>query len=219
MTTLMDTALAILGWGYVHQGDLEKAREFAKRALKTAGQPGAASGNALPTQAAVAMIYSEMEELEEAHSCATEAVKLSKGRMVGGWEGMACVVMGRVLARMGEPRHEEAAEYVNKALMILDKYKFRTWFAIGVLTLGEIYARSVHRKKALQSLKKAETMFKEMGMDYWIARTYTIYAELFKRKGDKSKARENLCMGIDILKECGADGWVDKYERELAKLY
>jgi class 3 adenylate cyclase/tetratricopeptide (TPR) repeat protein len=218
MTTLMDTALAILGWGYVHQGDLEKAREFAESALKAAGQIGAASGNAIATQSAVALIYSEKGELEEAHLCATEAVKLSKGRMVGGWEGMACVVMGRVLARMGEPRHEEAEEYVKEALMILDKYRVRTWFAIGLFTLGEIYARSANRKKALQSLKKAETMFKEMGMDYWLAQTYTIYAELFKRKGDKSKARENLCMGIDILKECGADGWAEKYERELAKL-
>jgi tetratricopeptide (TPR) repeat protein len=159
-----------------------------------------------------------MGDLEKAYSCATEAVKLSKGRRVGGWEGMACVVMGRVLARMGEPRHEEAEEYVKEALMILDKYGLRTLFAIGVFTMGEIYARYVNREQALQSLKKAETMFKEMGMDYWLAQTYTIYAELFKSKGDKSKARENLCIGIDLLKECGADGWVEKYERELLKL-
>ena len=218
MTTLMDTTLAVLGWGYVHHGDLEKAREFAGSALKAASQPGAASGNALPTQATVALIYYEMGDLEKAYLCATEAVNLSKGRMVGLWEGLACFVMGRVLARMGEPKHDEAEEYVKKALMILDKYRARTWIAIGVLTLGEIYTRSANIKKALQSLKKAEKMFKEMGMDNWLAQTYAIYAKLFKRKGDKLKARENLCMGIDILKKCGADGWVEKYERELAKL-
>ncbi len=91
-------------------------------------------------------------------------------------------------------------------------------FANGTFTLGEIYAHSGHKEKALQNLKKAEAMFKEMGMDYWLARTYIIYTELYKRKGDKSKARDNLCKAIDILKECGADGWVEKYERELATL-
>jgi tetratricopeptide (TPR) repeat protein len=218
MTTLMDTALANLGWGYVHQGDLKKAREFAERALVATSQAGTASGNAIPTQSFLAMIYSEVGDLEKAHLCANEAVKLSEKRMVGGWEGLSCFVLGLVLARMDGPRHEEAKECIKRALMILDEYRLRPMFANGTFTLGEIYTHSGHKEKALQNLKKAEAMFKEMGMDYWLARTYVIYTELYKREGDKSKARDNLCKAIDILKECGADGWVEKYERELAIL-
>ena len=113
------------------------------------------------------MIYSEVGELEKAHSCANEAVKLSKERMVGGWEGLSCFVLGLVLAPMDEPRHEEAEECIKRALMILDEYRLRPLFANGTFTLGEIYAHSGHKEKALQNLKKAEAMFKEMEM--WAA--------------------------------------------------
>jgi class 3 adenylate cyclase/tetratricopeptide (TPR) repeat protein len=218
MATLMDPALANLGWGYVHQGDPEKAREFAERALMATCQPGAASSNALPTQSILAMIYSELGDLEKAHSCATEAFKLSKQRMVGGWEGLTCFVLGLVLARMEEPRHEEAEECIERALMILDEYRLRPWFANGTFTLGEFYTRSGHKEKALENLKKAEEMFKEMGMDYWLARTHAFYAEQFTRKGDKSKTKENLNKAIEIFRKCGADGWVKRYEEEMAAL-
>ena len=208
MTTLMDIALAILGLGYVHQGDLEKAREFAERALVATCQPGAASSNAVPTQSILTMIYSEVKDLEKAYSCASEAVKLSKQRTVGGWEGMTYFVLGLVLARMGEQRHKKAEEWIGRALKIFDEYRLRPWFANGIFTMGEIYTRSGNR----------EEMFKEMGMNYWLARTYALYAEAFKRKGDKSKAKENLNKAIKIYKECGADGWVKKAEKELTEL-
>jgi class 3 adenylate cyclase/tetratricopeptide (TPR) repeat protein len=218
MTTLMDITLANLGWGYVHQGDLKKAREFAERALTAAYQAGTATGNAIGTQSCLAMIYSEIGELNKAQSCANEAVKLSKDRMVGGWEGFSCLASGLVLARIHGPSNEAAMESIKKALIISDKYGFKPMFANATLLLGEIYVHSDHREKALQNLKKAEALFKEMSMDYGLARTYAIYAELYKRKGDKSKARDNLCKAIDILKECGADGWVEKYKGEMAAL-
>jgi len=37
--------------------------------------------------------------------------------------------------------------------------------------LGELYLGTGQREKGLKNLKKAEAMFKEMGMDYWLART------------------------------------------------
>jgi tetratricopeptide (TPR) repeat protein len=159
-----------------------------------------------------------LEELEKAHSCATEATKLSKQRMVGGWKGLTYLVLGLVLVRMEEQRHKEAEECIERAVMIFDEYRLRPWFANATFTLGEFYMRSGHEQKALENLKKAEEMFKEMEMDYGRARIYAFYAELFKRKGDKSKAKENLNKAIEIFQECGADGWVKKAEREWAGL-
>jgi hypothetical protein len=37
--------------------------------------------------------------------------------------------------------------------------------------LGELYVDTGQREKGLKNLKKAEVLFKEMGMDYWLART------------------------------------------------
>ena len=44
---------------------------------------------------------------------------------------------------------------------------------LGHLWLGEVYAESGRREEALGNLKKAETMFREMGMDYWLGKGST----------------------------------------------
>jgi tetratricopeptide (TPR) repeat protein len=178
MTTLMDPTLASLGLGYVHQGNLQKARKLADQAIVAASQPGAASGNAIQTRSISAMIYSEVGDLDKAHSCATEAVTLSAERTAGGWEGYAHFAYGLVLARMGKERFKEAEECIKRALTILNEYGLRPCLATGILALGEIYARSSQSKKALDTLKKAAGLFREMGMDYWFDKTQTVLEKL-----------------------------------------
>ena len=93
------------------------------------------------------------------------------------------------------------------------------WYStLGYFYLGESCANAGQREKALDHLRIAEKMFKEIGIRYYLGKTYIIHADLYKRKGDQLKAKENLSKAIEILKQCGADGWVDKYEKELAEL-
>jgi hypothetical protein len=51
-------------------------------------------------------------------------------------------------------------------------------YAQGHLFLGEVYAHSGQKEKALEHLKEAETMFQEMGMDYWLGVTREVSAGL-----------------------------------------
>ena len=178
MATLMDPTLACLGLGHIYQRQLEKAKNFADQAIVAACKPEAASGNAILTQSVLAMVYSELGDLEKAHSCATEAVKISKERKVGTWEGSANFVYGLVLARMGKQRLEEAEECIDRALLILNEYGLKPWLANALITLGEIYARSGQIKKAIEASGKAREMFREMGMDYWSDRTQKFLARL-----------------------------------------
>ena len=171
MTTLKDPTLASLGLGYIYKGNLEKARELADHAIVAACQPGAASGNAILTQSISSMIYSEVGDLEKAHSCAIEAVRLSTERTVGAWEGIAHHACGLVYARMGREKYKEAEECLERALIILNEYGLRPWLTNGILALGEIYARSGQSKKSQDALKKAAELFQEMGMDYWLDKT------------------------------------------------
>jgi tetratricopeptide (TPR) repeat protein len=171
MATLMDPALAILGLGYIYHGDPDTAQKLADRAIVAACQPGAASANAILTQSISAMVYIEAGNLEKAHSCATKAILITKGRNVGAWEGTTHVVLGLVLARLGKDRYEEAIECIEKALMILTEYNLKPWLAIGFLTIGEIYARTGQIKKAQETLRRASKMFQEMEIDYWLERT------------------------------------------------
>ncbi len=178
MATLMDPALASLGLGYIYLGELEKARKYADRAIVAACQPGAAAGNALLTQLLLSMVYSEVGDLEKAHSCAAEAVKLSEGRMIGAWEGLTHLTLGMVLTRMGKERIAEAQKCVERSLKILDEYKLKPWLANGILTLGEIYASSDRIKEAAEALSKAAGMFRKMGMDYWLTKTLKVLERL-----------------------------------------
>jgi len=91
-------------------------------------------------------------------------------------------------------------------------------FSRGFFYLGELFANTNRREKAIESLKKAEVEFTDMGMDYWKGRTYGVYADLYKKEGDETKAKKNLNEAIEIMKKCSADGWVEKYEKELAAL-
>jgi tetratricopeptide (TPR) repeat protein len=115
-------------------------------------------------------------------------------------------------------KRDKAEEYIFQGIKISEELKLRPYIASGYLYLGELYADTSQREKALENLKKVEAEFKAIGMDYPLALTYTIYAGLYKRDGEKSKAKENLNKAIKILKECGADGLVEKYEIELDAL-
>ena len=48
----------------------------------------------------------------------------------------------------------------------------------GYLFLGELYADTGERDKALENLNKAEAMFQEMGMDYWLRKTQEVLGRL-----------------------------------------
>ena len=57
---------------------------------------------------------------------------------------------------------------------ILDELKLKPWTTQGYLHLGELYADRGQSEKALETLKKAEDAFQEMGMDCWLRRTQEV---------------------------------------------
>ena len=48
---------------------------------------------------------------------------------------------------------------------------------LGHLWLGEVYTEAGRREEALENLTKAETMFRQMGMDYWQAKAQEVLAK------------------------------------------
>jgi hypothetical protein len=52
----------------------------------------------------------------------------------------------------------------------LNDRKIKPWSSIGYYNLGMLQADCGQLEEALGNLKKAEKMFKEMGMDYWTTR-------------------------------------------------
>ena len=56
----------------------------------------------------------------------------------------------------------------------MEELKAKPYYAQGHLFLGELYANAGRKEQALENLKKAETMFREMGMDFWVDQTRTL---------------------------------------------
>ena len=58
-----------------------------------------------------------------------------------------------------------------KDLDLLEELKLKGFLSQGYLDLGELYSDMKRKDESLKYLKKAEGMFKEMGMDYFLNKT------------------------------------------------
>ncbi len=61
-------------------------------------------------------------------------------------------------------------------MKIADELNTKPIYPQGHLFLGEVYAHHNQREKARQYLTKAETMFRELGMDYRLSVTREVLA-------------------------------------------
>lgn len=93
-------------------------------------------------------------------------------------EGLSLIWMGRILGRSDASRKDKAEQYILKGINILEKVELKPFYTLGRFFLGEFYLDAGQREKAAKNLKKADSMFQEMGMDYWLARTREVMQRL-----------------------------------------
>jgi tetratricopeptide (TPR) repeat protein len=162
-----------LGWGYYMLGDMETAREHAERAIRIQGDTG------IPFLLSCAyhtlsVVHLDSGNLEEARRCADEALKLSQNNNEKWAEGVSRILLGRVLGKAEKSQFTEAEECILQGIKIQDELRLEPWSYTGYLYLGELYAATGKKEKALETLKKAKVAFQEMGMDYWLRRTQEV---------------------------------------------
>ncbi|MBE9533381.1 MAG: guanylate cyclase, partial [Proteobacteria bacterium] len=112
--------------------------------------------------------------LEQAQKFVEKAVNLARQRNEKSVEGVSKIWMGRILGKKDKSKVDKAEGCILQGIKILEELKQKPSYAEGYVYLGELYGDTGHREKALENLKKAEGMFKEMGMDYWLARTQEV---------------------------------------------
>ena len=93
-------------------------------------------------------------------------------------QGIARIDLGKILAKACSARSDDAEECIARGITILGELKLRPFMSQGHLYLGELYADTGRREKALERLKKAEAEFKAMGMDYWLRKTQEVLARV-----------------------------------------
>jgi hypothetical protein len=88
--------------------------------------------------------------------------------------GESLIYLGMILGKMDKQQYSNAEEYILQGIELCNKWKMRPLRSEGYLYLGELYYDADQRKKGLENLKKAESEFTEMGMDYWLSRTQEV---------------------------------------------
>ena len=93
-------------------------------------------------------------------------------------EGLSRAWLGRVMAKI-EPAQPEAAEQVIlQGIQQLEELGILTQSAMAHMWLGQINAEAGKREEALRTLKKVESMCREMGMKYWLGKATDALARL-----------------------------------------
>jgi class 3 adenylate cyclase/tetratricopeptide (TPR) repeat protein len=177
MLIILGTGLAALADAYRLLGELGTARKHAERALGVGSDSGLSVAWA-QAYYSLTMIYLDSGDLENARSCAAEALKLSQDNNERWVEGESRAALGRILAKADPSQSDKAEKHTLQGIKILDELRLKPLSAQAYLYLGELYADTGHDKKALETLKKAEGMFQEMGMDYWLAKTQSVLERL-----------------------------------------
>jgi len=160
----------MLGAVYLALGDLDNCRICAEKGLKIQLDTGFSIGTSTCYEIfARHSLY--IGDLENARSYADKALELAVKGNEPLSEGLQHFLQGRILYREDKSRYSEAEEYILQGIQALERLALKPLYTRGYLYLGELYADMGQKEKALETLKKAEFMMQEMGMDYWLRRT------------------------------------------------
>jgi tetratricopeptide (TPR) repeat protein len=156
------------GWVYWLMGELETARKYMEKGLKIQIDAGVPYDLGM-FYAMSGMVDLDCGDLKKAQHRAEEAVKIS---------GLAWILLGRTLGKADPPQTYKAEQCILKSIKIYEELKIKTYTVLGYFFLGELYADTGQKDKALETLKTAEKMFEDMGMDIWLAKTLEIQEKL-----------------------------------------
>jgi len=157
---------AALGMVYAQIGDLEAALKYLEKGIQLYSDAGVRHVLSM-NYVYLGIVHSLSGDLKSAQRDEEEALKLAqegKNKML---EGFSQIFLGSILGAADTSRSAEAEEYILQGIRLLEELKLRPMCSMGYFYLGQHYASTGHREEALQTLKKAESAFQEMGMDFW----------------------------------------------------
>ena len=170
MLIYLPSIWGLLGYGYYFLGEFNTALKVLEKSLRMYMDSGLQFWLSL-FRFGFSLVKFDLGNLNEAKDQAEQAVKLAEANKEKYFEGMSWVQLGRTIGKMESPQLTRAEELIQRGIKILDELGIRPWLSVGNLFLGELYSNAGQKEKGLDNLKKAESMFQGMGMDYWLART------------------------------------------------
>jgi tetratricopeptide (TPR) repeat protein len=174
---ILSVAWSGLGSGYYYLGDLEAAKKHMEKGLDITLQGGSEWWKSFH-YLYLSKIYLDLGDPKNSRSFIEEALKLSQQKSEKHLEGASWTWLGRILRKTDPSQSDKAEGCILKGIKILDEMNVKPWCSEGYLYLGELYADTGKRERALENLKRAEKAFQEMKMDYWLSRTRKVLARM-----------------------------------------
>jgi len=169
LLTVLGGAWQFCGWGHFFLGELEVAREHVEKGHAQDTAAGMSLVSSLYYQV-MADICLESLDWDSARKYADDGLKCARTQGATIYEGTLGVRLGTALAKIDSSQRTEAEELILEGIKILNELKLRPHQAEGHLFLGELYADTGQKEKAMTTLNKAKGMFQDMGMDRYLAR-------------------------------------------------
>jgi tetratricopeptide (TPR) repeat protein len=175
--SLIGIGWAYLGFAHWVTGEYRTALEFSEKGLKIHSDLGLPFMRSL-CHWSCSLAHFGLGNLEDAKIQAEQALKWSIANKEKAVQGWSSVLLGKVLSK-ADPGQIEAAEgHMRQGINLTEEIGDQASSSRGYLWLGEVYAESGRKEEALENIKKAETMFREMGMDYWLAKAQEALGKL-----------------------------------------
>jgi class 3 adenylate cyclase/tetratricopeptide (TPR) repeat protein len=165
--TITGTACNGLGMAHLCLGDIEAARLYLDRAIKTNTEAGIFVQHSI-SYFLLGMVLYFAGDLASARRCAEEALRVAQSNAERAYEGMSWFLLGAVLGAADLSQSGRAEEYLLKGVAIEEEIGARPFSCVGHFFLGQHYANRGHRDKASEHLTTARAMSEEMGMGFWM---------------------------------------------------
>jgi tetratricopeptide (TPR) repeat protein len=166
-----------LGWAYWLMGELETARNYVEKGIQIQIDAGVYRFLGF-WYGFLGMVCLDSGDLIKAQHHAEQALKIAQKNHEKTGEGLAWISYGRILGKAGKAQVKKAEESILQGIEIFEELKIKTHSVLGCFFLGQMYVDTDQKDKAFETLKKAEKLFQEMGMDYWLKKTRKVLKRL-----------------------------------------
>lgn len=148
-------------------GDLQDALTYAEKGLKVHTDAGV-TYNLSAHFWFLALIHYELGNLTEARRKLEESLRLARKNRESYYIALSKMLWARVELEAGAITPREAERIISQATRMLAKQGVQPQVAVCHLGLAEISFHIGDHRKTISSLRRARTMFNQMGMTYWM---------------------------------------------------
>ena len=170
----LPTAWSLLALAYNLLGEADKASQYLKKVFEV--QTRTKSFGFLSFgHLGLSSVHLASGNWNEARAQAEQALNLAQTHQEKYCEASSWFQLGKVIGIMDGTKIDEAEMCMLKGLKILEDLETKPGWAVGCFGLCELYLKGGRIEKGLEALRKAEQMFKEMGMAYWLKKTEEVW--------------------------------------------